>query len=294
MAGPGRDAEVVLDDGSVLEYWDGGDPMGRLVINHPGTPVTRLMGRWGHDAAVAAGVRLVSVNRPGYGGSTLAQGRPSLLNVGRDTVALAEQLGADEFGVFGCSGGGPYAAATAVAGGRRVRALGVVGGIGPWRLLEAPDVNPEDRACLALADTGDPDGAWTCMYEQAVGERGRLRPEDYRELIFRGEDSALVRDEPYRELWLENLRAVRENLRGYVADNLAWGVDWDVDVRDVTAPTLLFYGTGDKPCSPDLHGAWYADRIPNAELTVIESPGHVDVIDGHWPEVLAALLRLWR
>ena len=53
-----------------MEYWDGGDPRGRPMIMHPGTPETRVMGTWGHDAAVSAGVRLLSVNRPGYGGST--------------------------------------------------------------------------------------------------------------------------------------------------------------------------------------------------------------------------------
>jgi pimeloyl-ACP methyl ester carboxylesterase len=293
MAGPGQDASVVLEDGRVLEYWDGGDPAGRLVIQHPGTPVTRVMGRWGHDAAAAAGVRLVTVNRPGYGGSSRAQGVPSLLGVGRDTVALAAQLGFEEFAVFGCSGGGPFAAATAAAGDGRVRALGIVGGIGPWRLLEAPSVYPEDRACLALSDAGDGEGAWECMYRQAVEERSQLSTLEYRDLIFRGEDSEVVRDERYRELWLENLEIVRANLQGYVSDNLAWGVTWDVVAGDVRAPALLFYGTGDEPCRPELHGAWYAKQIAGSELVVVDSPGHVDVIDGHWPEVLAGLLRIW-
>ena len=40
----GRDASVVLSSGRVLEYWDGGDPGGRPVIYHPGTPVTRVLG----------------------------------------------------------------------------------------------------------------------------------------------------------------------------------------------------------------------------------------------------------
>jgi hypothetical protein len=35
------------------------------------------------------------------------------------------------------------------------------------------------------------------------------------------------------------------------------------------------------------------DRIANSELMVVPDGGHIDVIDAHWPEVLAALLRLW-
>ena len=74
----GRDAVVELRDGRVVEYWDGGDPDGRVMILHPGTPVTRVLGRCGHEAARSAGVRLLAVNRPGYGGSTVPAGPPSL------------------------------------------------------------------------------------------------------------------------------------------------------------------------------------------------------------------------
>jgi len=110
----GRDASFVLDDGRVLEYWEGGDPGGRGMLYHPGTPVTRLLGRWGHDAAVAAEVRLIAINRPGYGGSSPVKGvTHGLLGVGRDTAALATHLGLDEYAVFGSSGGGPFAVATA-------------------------------------------------------------------------------------------------------------------------------------------------------------------------------------
>ena len=140
-----HDASLVLADGRVLEYWEGGDPNGRPIIFHPGTPVTRLLGRWCHEAAVAAGVRLVSVNRPGYGGSTSSTGAPSLLAVGRDTAALSIHLGLDGYAVFGSSGGGPFAVATAVADPGAVRALGLVGGVGPWALLDGSSANPEDR-----------------------------------------------------------------------------------------------------------------------------------------------------
>ena len=142
MAWPGHEMSLVLPDGRILEYWEGGDPAGRPVIMHPGTPETRVMGTWGHDAAVSAGVRLFVLNRPGYGGSTSIT-TPSLLGPGRDTAAMAAILGLDEYAVFGLSGGGPFAVATAVADQRHVRALGVVGGTGPWRLLDGASKDPE-------------------------------------------------------------------------------------------------------------------------------------------------------
>ena len=293
MPAPGHDASLVLADGRVLEYWEGGDPDGRPMVFHPGTPVTRLLGRWGHEAAVAAGVRLVSVNRPGYGGSTSSTGAPSLLAVGRDTAALASHLRLDEYAVFGSSGGGPFAVATAVADPGAVRALGLVGAVGPWPLLDGPSANPEDRECLALLAAGDADGAWACFLRQVDRDRGSLTPDEAVDAMMGGDKSSLIKDAAYRAIWVENWRLVRANLRGFVFDNLAWGGAWDVDPRDVVAPSLLWYGTVDEHCPAATHGQWYADRIAASRLVIVPSAGHFDVIDAHWPEVLAGLLRIW-
>jgi pimeloyl-ACP methyl ester carboxylesterase len=290
MGGPGVEASLALEDGRVLEYWEGGDPAGRGVIFHPGTPVTRVLGRWGHDAAAATGVRLVSVNRPGYGGSTMAADAPSLLAVGRDTASLAAHLGFKGYAVFGSSGGGPFAVATAIADPSTVCALGLVGGVGPWRLLEPPSAFPEDRACLALLDAGDADGAWVCMRRTSEGQFGD--PASAVDAILSGDPSPLIHDEAYRAIWTDNMRVVLDNLDGYTFDNLAWGGAWDLDPHDVVAPSILWYGADDTHCPP-AHGRWYADQIERSQLIVIPGEGHIDVIDAHWPEVLAGLLRIW-
>jgi pimeloyl-ACP methyl ester carboxylesterase len=292
----GHDATFELPDGRVLEYWDGGEPTGRLMILHPGTPETRVMGTWGHDAAVSAGVRLISVNRPGYGGSTTAP--PSLRATGADTAALAAYLGADEYAVFGLSGGGPFAVATAVADPAHARAVGVVGGMGPWRLLEDSSRDPEGSTCLALLDAGDAAAAWDCMLQDVERAYRGMAPldDDARVetmLADIGGESRLFRDGRYRALWAENLRTVLEHVEGSAFDNLAWGGPWDADPREVEVPTVLWYGDADRPC-PIAHGEWYAERIRGSDLVILSGESHLDVIDAHWPEVLAGLLRVWR
>jgi pimeloyl-ACP methyl ester carboxylesterase len=291
---PGNDASFVLPDGRVVEYWEGGDPAGRPMIMHPGTPATRLAGRWGHQAAVSAGVRLVSVSRPGYGGSTMTSDAPSLLGWGKDTAMLASHLGMDEYAVFGISGGGPFAVATALADPGAVHALGIVSGVGPWRLLSDPSTYPEDRECLALLDAGDVAGSRACILALAEKEWGGLRAldDDARvDALLAGEDSPLVHDEGYRALWADNMRVVLSNFDGYVFDNLAWGGIWDIDPTDVSAPTFLCYGSLDHDLAA---GHWYTDRIADAELVIFPGEGHLDVCDNHWPEVLGSLLPIWR
>jgi pimeloyl-ACP methyl ester carboxylesterase len=293
MAAPGRDASVRLQDGRVLEYWDGGDPEGRPVILHPGTPVTRILGRWAHGAAAAAGVRLVSVNRPGYGSSTLPDGLPSLRGVGKDTLELAAQLGMDGFGVVGYSGGGPFAMATAIASPIGVRALGIVGGSGPWAILRPATEYAEDRVCLAMLATGDGRGAWSCFRQQATDAWAAISPDAVVDSMIGGEGSAVVKDQEHRRVWLDNAVALQANLDGYAFDNIAWGGPWDIDPSEVRVPTTLWYGTGDRICPIDLYGQWYSSRIEGSQLIAIQSPGHVDTCEGHWPEVFDELLRTW-
>lgn len=294
MPGNGRDARCVLPDGRALDYWDGGDPEGRAVLLHPGTPASRVLGRWGHRAAAESGVRLVSVSRPGYGGSTTTTTAPSLLATGHDTAALAALLGLAEYAVMGISGGGPFAVATAVADPDRVGAVAVVGGVGPWRVLDEPtDEDLEDRGHLARLDAGDVTAARDGLRRTAERDMGAWRAldDDARvdAILASDVESPLTHDDAYRALWAANMALVLDKLDGYVLDNLAWGGVWDVDPSDVVAPSLVWDADGEG----GRHGRWYADRMAGSELVIFPGEGHLDVCDSHWPEVLAGLLRVW-
>jgi pimeloyl-ACP methyl ester carboxylesterase len=292
MSDVGRDARWVGPDGRVIEYWDGGDPRGRAVVVQPGTPASRVLGRWGHEAAVAAGVRLVSVSRPGYGGST-PTAVPSLLATGRDTAALAAWLGLREYGVLGISGGGPFAVATSVADPEAVRSLAVVGGVGPWTLLDEPsEGDREYRRLLARYEAGDLIGAWEGFLRAAEEEMGPWRALDDEsrvDAVLGEPDSPLAHNQEYRALWADNLTVVLGCLDGYVTDNLAWGSTWDVDVGDVVAPTVVW----DSGAGGARHARWYADRIAGSELVTFPGESHLEVCDSHWPQVLAGVARVW-
>jgi len=296
MEGSGLDASCVLADGRVLDYWDGGDPDGRGVVLHPGSPCTRVMGREGHEAALGAGVRLVAISRPGYGGSTVPGGRPSLRAVGADTAELAHRLGLRGYGVLGASGGGPFAVATAVADPAHVEALGVVAATGPWPLLNEPaEDEVEERELLVRLDAGDLDGAWAGYRELLEGALGPLRDLSYDDRVdafFAGAPQS-PDDFGTRDLWAANLAEVVAGLDGLAFDNLAWGGQWDIDPGEVEVPTSLWYGDADGMV-PLTHGRWYADRMPAARLSVLTGEGHADLCSGHWADQLAGLLDDWR
>jgi pimeloyl-ACP methyl ester carboxylesterase len=85
-----------------------------------------------HGIALRRNIRLLSVDRPGFGLSTHDPDR-RIADWPADVRALADRLGVDRFAVLGCSGGGPYALACAKELPREVLiAAGVLAGATVW------------------------------------------------------------------------------------------------------------------------------------------------------------------
>src|SRR5262245_52528836 len=95
---------ITLSDGRTLAYAEYGAPRGSPVFHFHGTPGSRLQGRLLDAAAVAANVRLICPDRPGFGESDFLKKR-RFLDWARDVRELADHLGIDRFAVSGLSGG---------------------------------------------------------------------------------------------------------------------------------------------------------------------------------------------
>jgi pimeloyl-ACP methyl ester carboxylesterase len=100
------------------------------------------------------------------------------LATARDTAALAASLELGPYAVFGTSGGGPHALATAVADPAGVRAPGWSVAPGRGDFSTPPDTNPEGRGFLAMLEAGNPAGAWSGMHTSAEAELSVLRALD--------------------------------------------------------------------------------------------------------------------
>jgi Predicted hydrolases or acyltransferases (alpha/beta hydrolase superfamily) len=103
---------TVRPDGRTLAVEDAGDPTGRPVLVHLGTPDSRhLYGPWVADAA-GRGLRLICYDRPGYGGSPPQPGR-SIADCAGDVRAICAALEIDRLAMWGWSGGGAHVLACA-------------------------------------------------------------------------------------------------------------------------------------------------------------------------------------
>jgi pimeloyl-ACP methyl ester carboxylesterase len=129
---------LTLPDGRNLGYAEFGDPNGAPCLYFHFTPGSRLEPVAlfsGTRRTWLQGIRLIGVDRPGFGLSDPQPGR-TLLDWPDDITALADHLGIERFAVLGASGGGGYALACAYALPQRLTAALVVSGLGP---LDRPD-----------------------------------------------------------------------------------------------------------------------------------------------------------
>ncbi|KAK7999396.1 HYD1 [Apiospora arundinis] len=112
---PNPTSALVLPSGRTLGYalygtTTSNSPETPTAFYHHGFPGSQGEAYAFDASARAAGVRLISVERPGMGASTFQPHR-TLLDWPADLLALADHLAVRRFAVLGISGGGPYALA---------------------------------------------------------------------------------------------------------------------------------------------------------------------------------------
>jgi pimeloyl-ACP methyl ester carboxylesterase len=296
-----------LPDGRQAQYWYGGATDGAPVFFLHGCPDTRHAAYAGDAVARRAGVRLVAVNRPGYG---LSDACPSThLSVADDVAAVADQLGIERYAVLGMSIGGPYALACADRHPERVTAVGVAASPALVPELDPPyhrdDLGPEQQAFFTRLADLPPDEAVELMRPDFEAYVDQLNPGD-------PDDAALVRrllaelDPRDAELTTRGgptidgrvvgsdgaiAAAVREALAnpdGYLRDAAISFRGWDFRPERILCPTYLWYGALDANASTR-NGRWLVDRIPHATLVVREQTTHLAVLHDHWDDILTAL-----
>lgn len=279
------------DERTVEYVVDGPENARDLLIFHFGTPsaAVRLSGLIA--AAGAAGMRVASYSRGGYGTSTRREGR-SVADEAAITAALADELGYERFSVVGWSGGGPVALACAALLGGRVRACLTLAGSAPrtqsgnaWPTFHSPEQHKEWED-LAKGDMARllPD------FEGAVGFFSRVTVRKLRAIGGPPDPHGLANDVEAnvdRDLVRSMRRAVSHGYAGFLDDNLAQVRDWGFRVADIRVPVVVRHGALDRLVSIE-QGRWLAATIPGARSVFLDDAGHGSIALP-WADVVAEL-----
>lgn len=264
-------------DGRTLHAYDSGPVDGLPVFWHHGTPGTGAT----PPPLLVPGVRLLSHDRPGYGGSTAQPGR-TIAALAHDVAALADALNIARFGVIGASGGGPHTLACAAELGDRV--FGAVA-------LASPA--PFDAEGLdwygGMAEAGAAE-----LRAAAAGReplRDHLSTAEFDPDVFTPTDHAALAG-PWRWLGGNAGQAMQDGQAGMIDDDLALVMPWGFVPERIESPVLLMHGELDRMV-PVTHGKWLAEHCAHAELKLFPGDGHVSVLTHtdvafHWLGELAA------
>lgn len=275
---------VRLSDGRVLAVDDRGAADGPAVLFLHSAPGSRALDP-DPQATRAAGVRLLTVDRPGYGASTPlpADVVPTLAGVADDLAAALAVLGVGEVGVAGWSNGGLVALALAARHPDLVRAVALVGTPAPDDAM--PWVGEHRPVLHAMRE--DPSNAAPALAEVFAGYVER--PDTAVETVSGPADEAALAEGDIRARVVTMMtEAFRHGAWGVAADIVAVNVaPWGFDPASVGVPVALHYGEADAAIPPD-HGRWWAGVLADPSLRVTPGAGHLLPLTA-WADILATV-----
>jgi pimeloyl-ACP methyl ester carboxylesterase len=283
------DHTLSLPDGRTVGFVDYGPEDGTAVLWCHGGPGSRLEPAAFASDAAEAGLRIVGIDRPGYGFSSPKPDR-SIADWVPDGLAVADALGIDRFVTVGCSTGGAYALALAAMAPARV--IGVVACCALTDMRWAPGrATMSGPASIGIWEASSRDAAMAIALE-TFGEDGSkmLAVGDAPAVELAPSDMALFADPAFVAGMASAIPAMfAQGVEGYVDDRRADGPGWQsFDAGAITCPVIVVHGGSDTICAA-VQAAHTAEIVPNAELRVSPELGHFSVLSQVQPAVLDLL-----
>jgi pimeloyl-ACP methyl ester carboxylesterase len=278
---PRVERTVKVADDRVLGVAEFGPADGRPIFWFHGTPgARRQVPPAARRVAEELGVRIIGIERPGTGDSTMHL-YPDIRAWADDLAVAAGELGVDRFGVIGLSGGGPYVLAAAHELPDRVAAAVVLGGVAPTR--------GEDRAEGGLVDL-------TRIFRHPIALARRplglmlsqlfvlLKPVGHQAMALYSKisppgDRVAFASPGMEEMFLDdlNLAASAGGVYALAADIVLFGRHWGFDVREIRVPIVFWHGDADH-IVPLVHAESLVGLIPGAELHVRHGESHLGTL----------------
>lgn len=263
---------IGLTDGRALAYREHGDGDGRPVVNCHGGLVCGLDAAPYDDAAKQVGVRIISPDRPGIGGSDDQPGRATA-DWASDVKDLLDALGIERTSVLGWSMGGQYALACAARLGPRVERTVVIAGTLPLDDdTTFSRINAMDRRLTRLSQH-HPHVARSVF--ETLGQAARHAPDAFAHLTARGavpEEAAALEALPDPGIAAAAAVALQGG-HGMVEEYRAWARPWGFGPDDVRSPVTVWHGDADE-LVPVRIGRELSEQIPGATLTIVEGESH--------------------
>lgn len=269
---------VCLPDGRRLGYAEYGLASGVPVLFFHAAPGSSYVHADMAKLAEQRGVRLIAVERPGYGLSDAHPAR-TFLSWADDIAALMNTLEIARFSIIGLSGGCPHALACAYKFPDRVQKVALCAALVPGDTEGVPDMvvglyalaqnNPDElrKTFAALAPSAS---ALLAVVMASVGEADKI-----------------VTSKRAAEFELEYKQTLLSGVEGVVSDYILFSGSWGFPLDGIRTEVLLWAGTADLNTPPAMAHS-LASQLANSKTFMLADEGHF-ALYGHWDEILKKL-----
>ena len=282
---------VQLENGRNLAYTQFGDPEGKPVFFFHGWPGARLQGAATDDAGKKLGVRIIAVDRPGFGQSDF-QPKRTLLDWPDDVSALAHKLNIPQFKVLGLSGGGPYALACAYKlPPEQLRGTAVVCGVGPSDTAkEIASFAEEHQKIIGIIRKAP----WLMrlIFWNTVRKRNKNMEKAMDELIasLPKPDQVALSDPKAKPLLIASATdSFSPGVKGHTLEMQLFAAPWQFAYEEISASVQLWHGAADSVISIDVSKR-AATRLSNSQAEYFSDEAHYSIILNQAEPILARLM----
>ncbi len=264
-----------------------GRPTGQPLVFFHGFPGSHRQGGILAPWTERFDLRVLSVDRPGYGHS-LPQAHAGLKDFTLGLERALNQRGIDSFYLVGVSGGNPAAVCAAGHFGARVRAFGSVCGLAPFD-GDRTHYSAFMRRGLQMVRY-IPRSALKLAFDSLLG---KISPEDRIRMMMsrlNAADREVLSDSSVREALAESIRLGWKNgSAGLVFDLKAYARPWPVNWAAIQCPSFIWHGEQDR-ILPVKMAYILSQRLPHARLKIYTEEGHYSLPIRRTSEILEDLV----
>ncbi|MFA5960552.1 MAG: alpha/beta hydrolase [Tatlockia sp.] len=278
---------MTLPDGRQLGFAEFGSPDGTPILYFHGLPGSRLEARHLQNVALLNHYRLIGIDRPGMGLSSVHLQR-SILSWVDDVESFADYLGLKKFSIIGHSGGAPFVAACAYKIPNRLNGVAIVSGMAPFEIPEATASLARGQRFINKAIQAMP---WVVTVMVKLMSMMLKKPAMQKQMLKQlpEVDQRVFRDSGSNQAFIgATLEAFRHGVVGVSQEIRLTLKPWGFDIANIKCPVTIWQGSLDKQ-APEVHAKLYAKLIPNAKLTFFKNDGHLSLLLNHGEEILRSI-----
>lgn len=288
-----RDGYHQLSDCRNLSFTEYGDAQGFPIFAFHGLPGSRLWFNENDEVSNSLGIRLITVDRPGFGNSDPKPKR-SFLDFSKDIEELCQQLSIKRYSVLGISGGGVYAAACALQNSKAVHKCGLISTVAPFENGKPPkNMATENRNVFILARR------FPWLLKLMLNQQKSLinkKPDQYMAAIMSNtkhlcdSDRKIMEKKENAEFMLTHMgEAFKKGVQETVNEAKLFCKDWGFDVKAIDVPVEIWHGTEDT-LSPIEPIQKLANNVPCSQKNFISGKGHFLTEEKDiWEKILLSL-----